>query len=313
METNGSSTGSSKQGHEILPSSSSRPPGPSPPILPFHASIRFSSTSLTDLEITIPNINESPLPTVSTLKQQIRFLRPTETHNRRLKLILAGKVLGDGTPLKAIHKRRRRSIQLPAQTSIKGKEKEINVVDRLWIHCSIGERLSDEEFEIEEQRVKQQTQSTLPLPVGFDRLRSAGFSDDDIASLRAQFQRFHGSREGVNDDDEEVVDITAMEERWLDETIGLGGGGPTVSDGAPSDGYEETLFGFLIGYFVVLFSQQFNSYLKGLYALFFIWEPSMGISRNLKRAIVAGVHSEQFLTDMKLCINVIIGCVKALN
>jgi len=44
------------------------------------------------------------------------------------------------------------------------------------------EPLSDEEFE--EEGRENQTQSTLPLPVGFDRLRSAGFSDEDIASLR---------------------------------------------------------------------------------------------------------------------------------
>lgn len=87
----------------------------------------------------------------------------------------------------------------------------------------MGEQLSDEDFE-EGEREKQ-TQSTLPLPVGFDRLRSAGFSDDDIASLRAQFMRFHGSR---GDEDDEI-DITAMEERWLDETIGLGSG---ASDGS---------------------------------------------------------------------------------
>jgi DUF2407 C-terminal domain len=121
-------------------------------------------------------------------------------------------------------------------------------VHRLWIHCSLGEQLSDEEFE-KEERVNQ-TQSTLPLPVGFDRLRSAGFTDDDIASLRAQFQRFHASRTGDEDDN---MDITAMEERWLDETIGLGGG-PSSVDGAPSDGYEETVLGFLIGYFAVRFS-----------------------------------------------------------
>src|SRR5277367_5161041 len=96
MEPNGSSPGSSKLRHEILASSSTRPPGQPSPAIPFYASIRFSS-SLTDLAITIPNVNDLPLPTVSTLKQQIRFLRPGETHNRRIRLILAGKVLGDHT------------------------------------------------------------------------------------------------------------------------------------------------------------------------------------------------------------------------
>jgi len=199
------------------------------PIVSFHASIRFSSSSLSDLEITVPNVNESPVPNVATLKQQIRFIRPSETHNRRLRLILGGKILNDRTPLKVLHHqhKRRPSQSPPVSPSIKGKEKEI-VVDRIWIHCSMGEQLSDEEFEEEER--ENQTQSTLPIPVGFDRLRSAGFSDDDIASLRAQFQRFHG----VDGDSEENVDITALEERWLDETIGFGGGGGPSVDGGKS-------------------------------------------------------------------------------
>jgi hypothetical protein len=217
---------------------------PSSPSLSFRASIRFASTTLTDLEITVPNINETPLPTVALLKQQIRFLRPTETHNRRLKLILAGKVLRDLTPLKTVLAQHSRRPSIPVSSSIKGKEKEI-IQDRLWIHCSIGEHLTDEEFEQEEK--DNETQSTLPQLVGFDRLRSAGFTDDDIASLRAQFQRFHGSREWNGDS----IDTTALEEQWLDETIGLGGSmGP--SEGAPSDSYEETLLGFFIGYFAVL-------------------------------------------------------------
>jgi len=44
----------------------------------------------------------------------------------------------------------------------------------------------------------------------------------------------------------------------------------------PSDSYEETLLGFIIGYFA------------GIFALFFIWEPNI-VSRNLKQAILAGV------------------------
>jgi len=226
MEMNGSSAGPSKPRHDLSPSQSNQPPGNVAPV-PFHASIRFSSSAMADLAITIPKVNDSPPPTVLTLKQQLRFLRPAETHNRRLRLILAGKVLSDRTPLKQIQSQltRRPSVS-PVPPSPKGKEKEV-LVDGVWIHCSMGEPLSDEEFE--EEGRENQTQSTLPLPVGFDRLRSAGFSDEDIASLRAQFQRFHGSRQ----EDDETVDVTAMEERWLDETIGLGGGA-SAGDGGTS-------------------------------------------------------------------------------
>ena len=225
MDQNASFPGPSKLRHELLASQSARLAGSAPPPAPFHASIRFSSSSLTDLEITIPNVNETPPPTVAALKQQIRFLRPAETHNRRLRLILAGKVLHDQSLLKAVLQGVSRRPSIPAlHPSVKGKEKE-PPPDRLWIHCSMGEHLSDEEFEQEER--EKQTQSTLPLPVGFDRLRSAGFSDEDITSLRLQFQRFHSSR----GDDNENVDVTAMEERWLDETIGMGGGASTGDGG----------------------------------------------------------------------------------
>jgi DSC E3 ubiquitin ligase complex subunit 3, ubiquitin-like domain/DSC E3 ubiquitin ligase complex subunit 3, C-terminal domain len=227
MDQNASSPGSSKPRHERLASCSTRPPGPSPPPIPFCASIRFSSSSLTDLEITIPDVNDTPPPTVTALKEQIRYLRPLETYNRRLRLILAGKVLNDHSPLKAIESNRVRRPSIPlSPPSVKGKEKE-TTSDRLWIHCSMGEPLSDKEFE-EEERDKQ-TQSTLPLAVGFDRLRSAGFSEDDIASLRAQFQRFHRSRS----EDADSVDVTAMEERWLDEMIGMGGSA-SIADGGCS-------------------------------------------------------------------------------
>jgi hypothetical protein len=127
MEPNGTSPGPSKLRPEILASSSTRPPVKPPPAIRFYASIRFSSSSLTDLEVTIPNVNELPLPTISTLKQQMRFLRPAETHNRRIRLILSGKVLGDHTQLKAILAQKRRRPSVPANTlSIKGKEKEVN-------------------------------------------------------------------------------------------------------------------------------------------------------------------------------------------
>ena len=144
MEANGSSAGPSKPRHRALAASSS---GPALPVVPFHVSIRFSTTTLTDLEITIPNVNASPPPTVATLKDQIRFLRPSETHNRRIRLILAGKVLVDQSLLKVIQARdSRRPSFAPAPPSVKGKEQEV-IYHRLWIHCSLGEKLSDEEFE----------------------------------------------------------------------------------------------------------------------------------------------------------------------
>jgi DSC E3 ubiquitin ligase complex subunit 3, ubiquitin-like domain/DSC E3 ubiquitin ligase complex subunit 3, C-terminal domain len=192
---------------------------PPPPSVPFYLTIRFSSSALPDLELAIENVNATPVPTVAHLKHQIRVLRPEDTRNRRLRLILAGRILHDHVQLKTLRTQHFLHVPVP---SVKGKEKE--TLPRLWIHCSMGELLSDEEF-MEEDGEKQ-VQSTIPLPAGFDRLRSAGFTDDEIVSLREQFQRFHGSRIGGEDG----VDGTAMEERWLDEAIALGTAGHVDGD-----------------------------------------------------------------------------------
>lgn len=82
--------------------------------------------------------------------------------------------------------------------------------------------------------------TTLPQPLGFDRLLSAGFTESDVASLRSQFNRLHG----YNRDEEENSRL--LEDRWIDESAGQGA---ELADGSPAGSYEDMFVGTAIGFF----------------------------------------------------------------
>lgn len=82
--------------------------------------------------------------------------------------------------------------------------------------------------------------TTLPQPLGFDRLLSAGFSEADVASLRLQFNRLHG----YSRDEEENARL--LEDRWIDESAGQG---QELADGSPAGSYEDMFVGMAIGFF----------------------------------------------------------------
>lgn len=92
-------------------------------------------------------------------------------------------------------------------TDLKGTEAEED--KRVWLHCSVGEPMDDDEIAGEQDKVQvsrkalrrkqeidgppyQQTTQITPLQ-GFDRLRDAGISEEEISSMRAEFRRTHGA------------------------------------------------------------------------------------------------------------------------
>lgn len=84
-------------------------------------------------------------------------------------------------------------------------------------------------------------QSTLPAPLGFDRLLTQGFSETEIAALRAQFGRLNP--------DIPADEMRALEDRWIDESVG-GQGGDLGGAGVGETGmYEEMFWGTVIGFF----------------------------------------------------------------
>lgn len=133
---------------------------PEPPPSPLSLNIRFA-IALPDLPIFIPS---AATTTVSALKRQIRNALPTEQSRRRLRLIHSGKVLTDSATLASQISAPKAP---PKSTSVKGKEKATAQEDEeerlkrvVYIHCSVGDELSDEEL-VEEAKDKAVCRSLL--------------------------------------------------------------------------------------------------------------------------------------------------------
>lgn len=265
--------------------------------------IRFA-TSIPDLPLAV----RSPRTTATlSLKQLIRPHLPDSDASSRLRLIYAGKVLADTTPLSA-------SLRLPPplrdETSTdhvsggKGKGKQpiqdvapvLDTADippdakRYYIHCSLGDALSPSELASEsaladatEASLKSQYQNpgadrrasrasiaggngsrqrssaapTPAAPQGFDRLLSSGFTPQEVATLRSQFQT-NLSYTHTPDTMPSAAEMRVLEDRWLDSTAtdpsaALTGEGGETGWGAgfavEEGGLDDMLWGYLTGFF----------------------------------------------------------------
>ncbi|TNY23689.1 DUF2407 C-terminal domain-containing protein [Rhodotorula diobovata] len=124
------------------------------------------------------------------------------------------------------------------------EEEEPQAEQQIWLHCSVGDVEEDDQ-----ERAEDTTQIT-PLQ-GFDRLRDAGFSDEEIENLRAEFRETHGAGRGeaeaqAGDEDEHQ---RALEEQWMSGMTGMqeaAGGGEASATG----NYYSLLKGISIGFFV---------------------------------------------------------------
>lgn len=275
--------------------------------------IKFSDASFPDLVLPLTQTDLVSLR-VSTLRRQIRAQvvgnsgsgsgsgennegQGRRLANRRLRLIHAGRVLNEQVDLV------RDVAKLPSTTSVAsggtGEPK------RVYVHCSIGDILTAAELAREAELDQGVTTGTTgsgsqgppawattgPEPRGFDRLRSAGFSDGDVAALRAQFSSLHGTgttgTDIPNANNEE--ELTRLEEQWI--STGVLDAPP---EGSPlSDDYLEELVGLLAGMFL------------GILAVVFLKEQVRGdgssagggglgggggvFSRRQRRSVLAGV------------------------
>ncbi|GAA98034.1 uncharacterized protein L969DRAFT_46117 [Mixia osmundae IAM 14324] len=210
--------------------------------------------------------------TIRDLKRRIRLLRPTIA-TRRLRLIHIGRVLTDGTllvpwmlSLLARQKRQEeetqsrfiddaldvvKQVRSAAATSLEGSSARSAAVapeeiKPLWLHCSVGE----EETEIDaaasttaDATITANTAQIQPLQ-GFDRLRDAGFSDEDIDRIRNDFREETEARgeRSLGDDEEHA---RALEDQWMEGLTGH----DEASASSSSVGSYSTLFkGLLIGF-----------------------------------------------------------------
>ncbi|CAE6428856.1 unnamed protein product [Rhizoctonia solani] len=235
--------------------------------------------------------------TIRDVKALIRSLRPS-LERRRLRLVHAGRLLTDGTRLvpwlEALEAHSRKSnannvptrspassptsASFPPRRSTSSVQEQNSEPADVWIHCSIGSEGDDTDGD------KQQESQIAPLR-GFDRLASAGFSAEDIESMRRQF---HAQRPEVLDQDDEHA--RALEEQWVDN-MDSGLPGAESNDGEPM--YPPYFHGILIGFFFPLIPMFFLRELPP--PAFFsdnvapIEAPrSVVYSRRMQMALVAG-------------------------
>jgi len=150
--------------------------------------------------------------TVRDVKQKIRGARP-ELQKRRLRLIHSGRLLTDGTFiyswLISLEDKQRKAVKEAAAEEVPSVGQTLT-----WLHCSVGPELTQEE---EEEDLAQAAQ-IKPLR-GFDRLTAAGFTEEDIASMRLQFHAQSAGdyldRDYGSDEDYEEH-ARALEEQWID-------------------------------------------------------------------------------------------------
>lgn len=245
--------------------------------------IRFT-TSIPDFMLTIA----SPATTSAlSLKQQIRQQLPPDATSSRLRLISAGRVLGDTAALV-------KSINIPpppprakkdtSKNDPSGKGKAPITASslpqthpRVYVHCSIGDALGAEElsaeaiaadaadaalvannepaFEAEPSSRDVATLNTAPPAIrGFDRLLTSGFSQGEVATLRTQFLAIQAHTH-TPDTMPTGNELRALEDRWLDSDAGVnvgtgtGGGNGDGGFGAEDGGLEDMLWGNVMGFF----------------------------------------------------------------
>ena len=219
---------------------------------PFHLTIRFT-TGHDDLPINIANPSQT---TTTQLKKQIRAALPEDIRNNRLRLIAAGKLLQNGQILSNVLKAP--LPPPPPPTSRKGKE-PVLPQPSIYINCSIGDKLSDDELEAENDETTSSSPPTAqqegqirppprPEPRGFDRLLSS-MSAQEVAELRAEFMAVQASR-FTPDTMPSPTTLRRMEDAWLDEG-GDGGGGSSggiAAHGAHGQELDDFFWGNLMGF-----------------------------------------------------------------
>lgn len=215
----------------------SEPEGDSSTDTTRHLTVRFTE-GIPDFDL---RVKEGE--TVRDIKRHIRNSRP-QLQNRRLRLIHSGKLLSEKTDvhklLTSLEERQRRRID-------DDLDEAQPLLTANWLHCSVGAELGEGEVEEEAS----QSGQIRPLR-GFDRLAAAGFSEEDIASIRRQFHNsgahdYLDSEFGEESDYDERARI--LEEQWIDS---LDHAGTASLSDSNSTGSTIVLRGIVMGFFFPL-------------------------------------------------------------
>ncbi|KAG6330552.1 hypothetical protein ID866_8535 [Astraeus odoratus] len=178
--------------------------------------------------------------TIRDVKAKIVISRP-QLRDRRLRLIHAGRLLTDGIRLHSwlitLEEKQQRATPSNETTSSPVQPSAIT-----WLHCSVGPKV---ELGTETEE-KPQVAQIQPLR-GFDRLATAGFSEEDIANFRRQFHSQSSANYlDIAFDNEEDYDehARALEEQWID-SLDSAGNAPVVQ----SSSQMMVVRGIVIGFF----------------------------------------------------------------
>ncbi|BAO39252.1 uncharacterized membrane protein YOR223W [Kluyveromyces marxianus] len=160
--------------------------------------VRFANDTISDLPLDITNVDSSII-TTSWLRKMCRQLRPAETNGKRLRFIQNGRPLNSHSNL--------------------GIEnfKENPSINEMYVHGIIGAKLTPEELANEDnldENFSNTNENGTTQAIGFDRLRSVGFSEQEIDLLRQQFLATYGDLEAVPD--RQNQDIRQLEEQWME-------------------------------------------------------------------------------------------------
>ncbi|CAH00473.1 Dsc3p [Kluyveromyces lactis] len=163
--------------------------------------IRFANDTIADLQLDITNIDPT-LVTTSWLRRMCRQLKPTETRGKRLRFIKNGRPLNSHSDL-----------------GIESFKDNPNITE-MYIHGIIGAGLTAEEL-INEDNLDDDFSNTnengTTQAIGFDRLRSVGFSEQEIDLLRQQFLATYGDLETMPN--QQQRDIRQLEEQWMETGV----------------------------------------------------------------------------------------------
>ncbi|KAG0662085.1 hypothetical protein C6P45_001219 [Maudiozyma exigua] len=196
--------------------------------------ILFTNETIQPILLEITNVPSTNL-TLKNLRQSIRNIKHSETDQRTLRFLKSGSIITE--PFY------RTQITRYINSNNNGSD------DSFLLHCVIGvDKISDpaeiQQFEQQDDdgvshlgNTQNQNGNGMGA-IGFDRLRSVGFSDQEIDLLRSQFRSTYGDLEnrGSDEDDENIdntgnnnqnglndnneTNIRELEEQWMENGVG---------------------------------------------------------------------------------------------
>ncbi|PFH60766.1 hypothetical protein XA68_10380 [Ophiocordyceps unilateralis] len=280
---------------------------PPPASVPLHLTIRFSS-SIPDLDLDFASPERT---TVVSLKH---LLRSRLDSRSRLHLIYQGRILPDSSALSAVLKPPPSSLPLSKQLDddddddndgLKGKGKAVAALLRIYVICSIGDELSDEDLAAEEAAAANPPSTpdtrlnpgrppwTRSRPRGFDRYLQAGFTPLEISTLRAQFATIQSNR-FLPDSMPSPDTLRNLEDAWIDSNAGQlpSTASALEDDGSIASYIDVLILGLAIGFFFPI--GTFSWLLRGN-----IWSDkwrlfvSLGVILSVAFGVVKGISAQR--------------------